>query len=98
MALKYAYIHPLTREYLYTDTPETLVSELAKFAAQVYVEHYCNGQPYTIVETQEDGSEKWYAPTGEPILSPADIEALVVQQQGFPVAGKIAVTELGGSV
>lgn len=95
MALKYAYIHPYTREYLYTESREELQAKLAEFAAQVYHEHYCNGAPYTIVETLEDGSEKWYAPTGEQILSPAEIQAKIEHIQSFTSAGEIPVSILG---
>ena len=95
MALKYAYIHPTNREYLYADTPEQLLSELAKHAAETYVSHYCNGMPYTLVETAEDGSEKWYAPDGTPVLSAADIERQIKQEQSFANAGVIPVTSLG---
>jgi hypothetical protein len=95
MTIKYAYIHPITREYLYADTPEALLNELAKFAAETYVNFYCNGSPYTLVETQEDGSEKWYSPDGTPVLSAADIEAQIKHLQSFQNAGVIPVTQLG---
>lgn len=95
MALKYAYIHPTSREYLYADTPEALLNELAKHAAETYVNHYCNGSPYTLVETQDDGSEKWYAPDGTPVLSAAEIEAQIKQMESFKNAGVIPVTQLG---
>ncbi len=77
MTIKYAYIHPYTREYLYAESREELQSKLAEFAAQVYRDHYCNGQLFTFVETLEDGAEKWYAPTGEQTMSPGDIEEMV---------------------
>lgn len=94
MAKKYAYIHPITREYLYTESPETLLDELARFAAETYVNHYCNGQPYTVVETLDDGSEKWSAPDGTPVLSPAEIEAQIKHLNSFANAGVIPVTTL----
>jgi hypothetical protein len=95
MALKYAYIHPTSREYLYANSPEELLNALATFAAQTYVDHYCNGSPYTLVDVQEDGSEKWYAPDGTPVLSAADIEAKIKQMQSFQNAGVIPVMTLG---
>lgn len=95
MALKYAYIHPTSREYLYADTPEALLDALAGFAAETYVNHYCNGSPYTLVETQDDGSEKWYAPDGTPVLSAADIEAQIKKMDSFRNAGVVPVTQLG---
>jgi hypothetical protein len=95
MTIKYAYLHPTTREYLYTETREALQDALAQHAAETYVSHYCNGQPYTIVEVQEDGSEKWYTPTGEARMTAADIEALIKQRQSFINAGQIPQTILG---
>jgi hypothetical protein len=96
MTIKYAYIHPYTREYLYTESKEELQNALAQFAAQVYTEHYCNGALYTLVEAQEDGSEKWFSPTGESILSPAEIEQRIKHLQSFANAGEIPVSILGG--
>lgn len=96
MAIKYAYLHPYTREYLYTESREELQSKLAEFAAEVYVNHYCNGQPYTVVDVQEDGSEKWYAPTGEQVMTALEIETQIKQMQSFATAGEIPVTMLGG--
>jgi len=96
MIIKYAYIHPTTREYLYTSSREELRSNLAEFAAQTYVDHYCNGTAYTIVEVQEDGSEKWYSPTGEQVMSAAEIEAEIKYLKSFDDAGEIPVSVLGG--
>jgi hypothetical protein len=96
MALKYAYLHPTTREYLYADTPEALLNELAKHAAETYVTHYCNGSPYTLVETQDNGSEKWYAPNGDHVLSAVEIESQIKHLESFKNAGLIPVTKLGG--
>jgi hypothetical protein len=95
MTLKYAYINPTTGQYSYANTPEELLNALATQAATVYVNHYCNGSPYTLVETQEDGSEKWYAPDGTPVLSAADIEAEIKHLESFKNAGVIPVTQLG---
>lgn len=96
MTIKYAYIHPTTREYLYTSSREELKNKLAEFAAQIYVDHHCNGAAYTIVETQEDGSEKWYSPTGAQVLSAAEIEAEIKYLKSFDDAGEIPVSVLGG--
>jgi hypothetical protein len=96
MTIKYAYIHPITREYIYTETREQLQDALAQHAAQVYADHYCNGQPYTIVEVQEDGSEKWYAPTGEQVMTAAEIEAQIKRLQSFANSGEIPQSVLGG--
>jgi hypothetical protein len=96
MTIKYAYLHPTTREYLYAETREALQDALARNAAETYVSHYCNGQAYTIVEVQEDGSEKWYTPTGEARMNAAEIEMQIKQSQSFANAGEIPVSVLGG--
>jgi hypothetical protein len=96
MTIKYAYLHPQTREYLYAETREALQNALAHHASQTYINFYCNGQPYTIVEVQEDGSEKWYAPTGEQVMTAVELEAQMQQLQSFANAGEIPVSILGG--
>jgi hypothetical protein len=97
MAIKYAYIHPTTREYLFVESREALIAILAELAAQTYIDHYCNGMAYTIVETAEDGAEKWYAPTGEQVMTPVEIEARIRHMQSFINAGEIPMSILGGS-
>jgi hypothetical protein len=96
MSFKYAYIDQTTREYVYAETREALQDALAQHAAQIYVDHYCNGEPYTIVEVQEDGSEKWYSPTGEERMTAAQLEAHIKQLRSFSNAGEIPVSILGG--
>lgn len=95
MNIKYAYLHPYLREYLYANTREELQIKLAEFAAEVYISHYCNDLAYTVVETLEDGSEKWYAPTGEQIMTPAQVQEKIKQLQLFAEAGKIPVSVIG---
>ena len=94
MSIKYAYCHPDTREYVYVDTREELINILAKHAAEIYHSHYCNGEPYTIVEVQEDGFEKWYAPTGEQRMTAAELEMQIKHMQSFENAGQIPVSML----
>lgn len=94
MKTKFAYIHPTTREYLYTEDRNELLSQLAQFAAETYQNHYCNGQLFTFVEVAEDGSEKWYAPTGEQIMSPTELEAKMRHMQSFIDAVQIPVSNL----
>jgi hypothetical protein len=92
MTIKYAYCHPETREYLYVETREELQNVLANNAAQIYVSHYCNGEPYTIVETDDNGMEKWYTPTGEQRMTAQDIEMNIKSIQSFRDAGQIPVS------
>lgn len=95
MSIKYAYIHPYSREYLYTDSRVELQTKIAEFAAQVYTEHYCNGALFTCVETLEDGSEKWYLPTGKQVLSPIEIQEEIKKNKSFTITGEIPVVILG---
>jgi hypothetical protein len=95
MTIKYAYLNPTTREYLYVETREALQDALAQQAAETYVSHYCNGEPYTVVEVLEDGSEKWYTPTGEARMTAAEIEAKIKAAESFANAGEIPQTLLG---
>lgn len=94
MTIKYAYIHPTTRVYLYTDSQEELKSIIAEFAAETYIEHYCNGQPYTLVETQEDGSEKWFSPTGEQVMTAAELAESIKNTSRMLNVGEIPTTTL----
>ena len=98
MTTKYAYIHPTTRQYLFTDSADTLLTDLATFAVETYINHYSNGQAYTLVETLPDGSEKWSTPDGTSVPSPADIqaqiEAEIKKRQMFANAGVIPTTTL----
>lgn len=94
MTIKYAYINPTTREYQYAETREALQDALAQHAAETYVSHYCNGEPYTIIEVQEDGSEKWYTPTGEARMTAAEIKAKMKAAASFANAGEIPTTIL----
>lgn len=98
MQTKYAYIHPISREYVYVTTIEELISQLTAHAVTTYIEHYCNGQPYTVVEVQDDGTEKWYTPKGTKVPSPAEMavemEALMRYRKSFEEAVDLPITQL----
>lgn len=98
MQTKFAYIHPTSREYIYVESIDELVSQLTTHAITTFIEHYCNGQPYTVVEVQDDGSEKWYSPDGTDLPSPAEIaaqlEAMARYRKSFEQAGVIPVTQI----
>jgi hypothetical protein len=92
MTVKYAYINPQTREYEYTESREELINVLAAMAAEMYCSHYCNGEPYSIVEVDESGAEKWYTPTGEQRMTHTELEAHIKYLNSFRNAGEIPVT------
>lgn len=94
MSIKYAYIHPETREYLYVETREELINILATHAAEIYHSHYCNGEPYTIVEVDDNGMEKWYTPTGEQRITATELEMLIKHTKSFKNAGLLPVSML----
>lgn len=96
MTIKYAYYNPITGENSYVNSKEELQNALADLAAHVYLNHYCSSDsPYSIVEVLEDGSEKWYAPTGEERMTPEQLAAYMKQMQSFIDAIQIPSTVIG---
>lgn len=96
MTIKFAYYNPLTGENSYAASKEELQNALADLAADVYLSHYCGGSGgYSIVEVSEDGTEKWYAPTGEERMTPEQIANYMKQKQSFIDAIQIPVAVLG---
>jgi hypothetical protein len=98
MTVRFAYINPLNGETAIVDTRDELVAQIAQMAVDTYINHYTNGGPFTFVETLEDGSEKWYSPTGEERLSPDQIKAEAERRlrhfESFANAGVIPTTTL----
>jgi hypothetical protein len=99
MTIKFAYVNPTNGETVFAATREELVVAVASMAVDVYINHYTGGGPFTFVETLEDGSEKWYSPTGELCPSPNEIKAeaarILQRNESFANAGKIPVAILG---
>jgi len=77
----YKVLNPITGEYADTTTKEKCLAKLAETAWNFYLSQTHN-QPYTVVTVNEDGSEVWQTPTGDTILSPAQIEETL--QAGLP--------------
>lgn len=96
MKTKFAYYNPTNGENIVVDSIEELRSALAKLAADTYINHYCGGQAYSVVEVNEDGSEKWYTPTGEARMTPDELKTQIHQMQSFIDAIQIPVAVLGG--
>lgn len=96
MTIKFSYYNPITGENLFADSKEELQNALADLAAHVYLNHYCSGSGgYSIVEVLEDGSEKWYAPTGEERMTPDQIALHMKHLQSFIDAIQIPVSMIG---
>jgi hypothetical protein len=100
MTIKFAYVNPTNGEKLFAATREELVVAVASIAVDLYVNHYTGGGPFTFVETLEDGSEKWYSPTGELCPSPDEIKAeaerIIQRNESFANASVLPTTVLGG--
>lgn len=75
---KYGYIDPTNGTYSFATSLEDLKIKLAELAAQTYINHYCSGMAYTIVDVNDDGSEKWYAPTGAEIMQPEELQEAIL--------------------
>jgi hypothetical protein len=67
-------------EYIDCNTEVETIRKIAQLAVDRWFE-YTQGQPYSIVEINEDGLETWRNPEGQEIKSPAvlmaEVEALI---------------------
>lgn len=97
MTIKFAILNPLDGSYEYRDTIEDASNVVAEQALNLYMSHTQNAF-LTVVETIED-AEKWYAPTGEQVLSPAEIQAKIARRaisaQALIDAQSLEITKLG---
>jgi hypothetical protein len=98
MPIKYAIINPLTGENVIALDAKEAVEKAVDMAIDFFYAHTHNN-PFTIVETLEDGSEKWYSGVdGQAIPTPDELKAEASSRQklseSFANAEKIAVTKL----
>ena len=77
MTKKFAIRSLVTQEYVFLEDPQEAATFIAKQAFDEYLHRHSHGVLYSVVDFQEDGGMLWYAPTGEPILSPQEIEAQI---------------------
>ena len=77
MNKKFAYLDTETCQYVFADSIEQLLDGLAKTAVRAYMKSYSHEALYSVVEVQDDGTEKWFSPSGEGILSPEEVAASV---------------------
>lgn len=66
-----------SQEYVFLATPEEATAFIAMQAFKFYLSHHSHNTLYTVVDFQPDGGMLWYAPTGEPMLSPEEIQAQI---------------------
>ena len=76
MRTKFAVLNPIDGSYTQVTTEQERDVLLAQNAWNFFLSHTHN-RPFSIVTINEDGSETWSSPTGEPILSPAQFEELI---------------------
>lgn len=100
MTTKYAIKNPNTQEYEQYEDRAVAMQKFCEYAIDTYINHYNHGSPWTMVNVLEDGSEQWFAPTGEQILSPDEQRALALEAvanlpKGFMVSGEVPMTTLG---
>jgi hypothetical protein len=76
MTNKYAILNPLNGQYSLVDTKDELAATMANLAMDVYVNHHCHGNPYSLV-TIDDATENeiWTTADGSPQLSPSELQA-----------------------
>jgi hypothetical protein len=98
MTTKFACLNPLTGEYKFATSKEELCATVAELAVQLFMQH-THQAPFSIVETLEDGSEKWISPEGEQMLSPAEVRASaelkIKNTQSMQDASALVITRLG---
>lgn len=63
---QYALLNPKTGSYELFNSREEAVPRFAEIALSLMLEH-TQQSPFTIVETNEDGSQTWTAPDGSDI-------------------------------
>jgi hypothetical protein len=75
MTTKFAIIDPVTREYSLEADRDAAIDRIAQNAVDTYINHYNNGAVCSLVDVQDDGTEKWYTQDGIPTPSPEEIKA-----------------------
>lgn len=74
MTQEFKVINPLDGSYTGAVTEQERNQLLAEIAWKFFLAH-THDAPYSVVVTNEDGSESWTSPNGSPQLSPAELEA-----------------------
>jgi hypothetical protein len=75
----YKIFNPATGEYEPAATLEECTIKLASQAWTFYLQ-YAHGQPYSVVEINDDGSEVWRTPAGEEMTNPEVMKQLIKQK------------------
>jgi hypothetical protein len=71
-------LNPIYGTYIETRTAEECVAKMSEIALAFYFEHV-HHQPYSIVETLEDGSEVWRNAAGEEIVNQDKLLQVMLQ-------------------
>lgn len=76
--IKYAVLNPANGTYTKTTSEQERDTLLAKTAWEFYLSHVHN-VAYSKIIVNDDGSEQWSSPRGEPMLSPQQMLDLINQ-------------------
>ena len=82
---KFSVFNPLTGLNICVDTEHERDNLMAQLAWGLFLTHTHNA-PYSAITVNEDGTETWTSPTGESILSPAQIEAEIEAEIAAEIA------------
>lgn len=97
MKIKYAILNPADGSYQYSDTLDGAATIAAQTAVAFYKAH-THDAFLTVVE-EVDGVEKWYAPTGEQVLTGDEVQERIARTlrslEQFKNADTLTVTKLG---
>ena len=98
MTIKFAIMDPITHEYVYETNRDLAIDRITNNAVDTYINQYCGGVVCSLVEPQDDGTEKWYTQEGLPTPSPNEIRmrVLILMRSRVPVENipLIPVTKL----
>ena len=80
MTNKYAILNPLNGQYTLVNTEDELAVTMANFAIDVYINHHCHGNPYSLVTIDDaTGDETWTTADGSFQPSPKELETAVAE-------------------
>jgi hypothetical protein len=74
MTIQYAILNPLTGVYSFVSTEQERTEKIAQQAWDFYLVHV-QSAPYSVVETNEDGSKTWRNPQGDEIDDQVELRA-----------------------
>jgi hypothetical protein len=98
MSIKIAILNPQNGSYDYFDNTTDLIENMANNAINFYMQH-THDNPFSTIETLEDGSEIWRNSAGDEIPSPEQIEAATKEKMAGLInyRGNIPITNMSNT-